>query len=367
MSIHFRNWNEARKAYANDAVMLEMHGIINPDVKGYIPDGWGANINLAMDAQPQLQTNPNSSVPSILTTLIDPQVYKVLFSPNKAAEIFGEAKKGSWLDDTAMFPIVEHDGEVSSYGDFLNNGRAGVNTNWPQRQNYIYQTIKEYGERELARAGLARINWVTEIDVAAATVLDKFANLSYFFGIASLQNYGLFNDPGLTASLTPAVKVAGGVKWITNGVITATANEIYADIQSLYLQLVNQSIGLIDQSTSLTLAMSPASEVALTATNSFNVNVTDLLKKNFPKMTVKTAVQYGQKSTANPQGVVAGSLVQLIADTVEGQATGYCAFSEKMRSHPIVRQLSSFQQKVTAGTWGAILRQPWAISSMLGV
>jgi hypothetical protein len=115
------------------------------------------------------------------------------------------------------------------------------------------------------------------------------------------------------------------------------------------------------------LAMSPGSEVALTATNSFNVNVSDLLKKNFPNITVKTAVQYGVLSSSNPQGITGGNLVQMIADAVEGQQTGYCAFSEKMRSHPIVRQLSSFQQKVTAGTWGAIVRQPFGISQMLGV
>jgi hypothetical protein len=38
-----------------------------------------------------------------------------------------------------------------------------------------------------------------------------------------------------------------------------------------------------------------------------------------------------------------------------------------MMAQPIVRQLSSFRQKVLGGTWGAILRQPFAVSSMLGV
>ena len=59
--------------------------------------------------------------------------------------------------------------------------------------------------------------------------------------------------------------------------------------------------------------------------------------------------------------------MQLIAEEIEGQATGYCAYNEKMHAQPIVRQLSSFRQKVLAGTWGAILRQPFAIASMIGV
>jgi hypothetical protein len=59
---------------------------------------------MAMDAQPALTTAPNSAVPFQLTNFIDPQVFKILFSPNKAAQILGEIRKGSWLDDTAMFP-----------------------------------------------------------------------------------------------------------------------------------------------------------------------------------------------------------------------------------------------------------------------
>jgi hypothetical protein len=266
-----------------------------------------------------------------------------------------------------MFPIVERTGEVSTYGDFNENGHAGVNTNWPQRQSYLFQVVKEWGERELERAGLARINWASEIDEAAAIQLMKYSNLTYFFGVAGLQNYGLLNDPNLSASLTPATKTYGGVKWINNGVVVATANEVYNDIQSIFLQLVNQSGGLIDQESQMTLAMSPSSAVALTATNSFNVSVADLLKKNFPNLKLETAVQYGALSATNTQGVAAGNLVQLIASNVEGQDTGYCAFNEKMRAHPVIRAMSSFKQKVTSGTWGAIIRQPFAIASMVGV
>ena len=362
-----KNLQEATAKFEADLPRLQDAGIIPNGVKSYIPEGWGKNFNLAMDAQPGLSTDPNSAVPAMLTTMIDPSVYRILFAANNASKVLPEVKKGTWLDETAMFPVVEHTGEVSSYGDYSENGRAGANTNWPQRQSYLYQTIKEYGERELERAGLARINWVSEIDVAAATVLTKFANLAYFFGIGGLQNYGLTNDPNLPAAITPATKSYGGVKWVNNGVIVATANEVYADIQSLYLQLVTQTAGLVQQDTKMVLAMSPGSSVALTATNSFNVNVSDLLKKNFPNIRIETAVQYGALSASNPQGIAGGNLVQLIAEEIEGQQTGNCAFNEKQRSHPIVRQLSSFRQKLTGGVWGAVIRMPVSFAQMLGV
>jgi hypothetical protein len=321
-----------------------------------------------MDALPTLTLDPNSGVPSMLTTYLDPDIIQILFAPMKAAEIMGEVRKGSWIDQTAVFPVVESTGEVASYGDFNEQGRAGVNTNFPQVQSYLFQVIKKYGELELERAGLARINWVSEIDKAAALNLNKFANFVYFFGLAGLQNYGLLNNPFLPATISPGTKVSSaGNKWLTGNIITSTANEIFVDIQALFYQLVSQTNGLVDQETPMVLALSPTSAVGLTATNSFNVNVTDLIKKNFPNVKVVTATQYGLTSTTNPQGQATGNLVQLIAPKLEGQVTGFAAYNEKMRAHPIIRHESSFTQKVTAGVWGMVLRMPMAVAGMLGV
>ena len=364
------NFQEARQRYAADRPRHETAGAILQNVITYIPPEWKRDYRLAemaFDAQPGLQTVPNAGIPTMLTTMIDPSIYEILFAPLKAAEILGEQKKGDWTDQTAMFPVVEHTGEVSSYGDYANNGSTGANTNFPQRQSYLYQTIEQYGELELARVGLARINWITELNQAAARALNQFQNYTYFFGVQGLQNYGLLNDPNLSAALTPAPKAYGNNLWITNNVITATANEIYSDIQSLLLQLISQSGGLINQETKLVLALSPSSRFALTATNSFNVNVYKLLEDNIPNLRIVDAIQYGAQSAVNPNGVVAGNFVQLIAEQVEGQQTGYCAFNEKMRTHPIVRELSAWKQKITAGTWGAIIRQPFAIASMVGI
>jgi len=72
-------------------------------------------------------------------------------------------------------------------------------------------------------------------------------------------------------------------------------------------------------------------------------------------------------NATNPQGIAAGEFMQLIAPDIEGQSTGWMAFNEKQRAHPIIREMSSFRQKVTAGTWGCILRMPASISAMLGL
>ena len=361
------NLSEAKAAWEAHSAAHELNGVYFPGAQSYLPDEYRTNFALAMDAQPSLATTPNAGIPAYLTYWTDPKVFKVLFAPNKAAEILGETRKGTWTDTTALFPTVEHTGEISSYDDFAENGRVGANTMFPQRQNYLFQTNLEYGDLELERAGLARINWVQELNVAAATVINKFLNLSYLFGIAGLQNYGLTNDPALTASITPAPKAYGGVKWVNNGQIVATASEIYADIQAAYLQLVIQTGGLVQQDTKLVAAVPTQAGVALTATNSFNINVSDLLKNNFPNLRIEPLVQYNAYSAANPQGIQGGNLFQLIAEEIDGQETGYVAFSEKLRAHRIIAASSAFRQKISAGSWGAVLRQPANVASMLGI
>jgi len=381
--------SSARAAWQSDRADWENRGVFLPHITAYLPDAWKGNPKLAqdemmqmaqdsyggyghnsmaMDAPPLLFTEPNSAIPALLTTTIDPDVFRILFAPNKAAEALGgEVKRGDWLQDIIYFPVVEATGEVSSYGDYNENGNAGINVGWPARQNYLFQVIKEYGEREVERGGLARINWVAEIDRAAAQTIAKFMNLSYLFGIAGLQNYGLANDPNLSPALTPGVKAAGGTEWILDGRINATANEIYADLEALFYQLVMQTGGLVDTDAQITLLMSPGAQVALTATNSFGVNVRDLVEKNFANIKIVTVPQYAARGPLMPSGVAAGEWVQMIANEVEGQKFAFPAYSEKMRSHPVIRARSSFSQKVSAGTWGTIMRMPAAAAQMIGV
>jgi major capsid protein len=340
--------------FARDAARLERDwGIVMPFAMDYMPDD-----RMALDAQPTLITTPNAGIPAFFTQLVDPEVVRILQTPNKGAEILGEQKKGNWVDQTIFIPVVENTGEVSSYGDFNTNGRADVNEQWEQRQSYLFQTIVEYGDLEVERAGAAKLDLVSEKQTSAAKTLDKFMDLTYHFGITGLQNYGLLNDPSLPAALTPSTKAAGGVKWINNGIVNATAAEIYVDFQMLFNQLTTVSGGMIDADTAMTLVTPNAVNAALTAVNSFGITIRAFIKESFPNISYEVDPRYATTS---------GNVVHLIAKEFDGKKTGYCGFNEKSRDHQIVRSLSSYAQKRTAGTWGAIIRYPLAFAQMIGV
>lgn len=301
---------------------------------------------VAFDAQPELITTSNAGIPAFLSNFLDPKLIEVLVSPMKAAEIAGEAKKGDWTTTVTTFVMIESTGEVSSYGDFNNGGNADANSNFPQRQSFHYQTFTQWGEKELAYAGLAGIDLASRKNIASVLVLNKFQNASYFFGISGLQNYGLLNDPALVPPIVPST--AWGV---------ATAEQGYQNILDLYTQLVRQGAGWVDRTTRMTLAMSPQRDADLARTNQFGLNVYKLMKENFPGITVKTAPEYS---------TLTGELMQLIIEEFEGQETMTAAFTEKLRAHAMVVDSSSYKQKKSQGTWGTIIYRPVFIAQSLG-
>lgn len=333
-----------------DRNYLNAHGIVLPQASGLLEQ---ADYALAMDAQSPLITVQNAGIPAYLTNYLDPELVRVLVTPMKAAEIIGENRKGDWTTKTAMFKMAESTGEVTSYGDFSENGSTQTNYQFVNRQSYLFQTMTQWGALELDVAGQAQLNYAADMNTASALTLAKFLNRTYFLGVSGLANYGLLNDPSLPAPISPATKTAGGVLWAN-----ATAAEIFTDVQALYAQLVVQTQGLITREDPLTLALSPQIEANLVKTNIYNVNVSDQLKKNFPNLTVISAVQYATGG---------GQLVQLIATKIDGSDTAYCAFNEKMRAHPVIVTASGWKQKKTSGTWGAIIRYPLAIAGLLGV
>jgi|SRR5579859_385275 len=306
----------------------------------------------AYDAQPALVTQANAGIPSLFTTYVDPKIIEILVRPTKAAELYGETKKGTWVTDTAMFLVAERTGEVVSYGDFSQDGMSNANVVFPQRQSYHYQTNTRWGERELARAAEAKIDWANQVNLGSVLALNKYQNQAYLFGIAGLQNYGGTNDPSLPAPIAP-----------TSSWFGADADVIYADVLRLVQQMIAQGNGLVDAETAYTMGISPGNVTNFNNTNQFNVNVYDQIKKNFPNLKIVTIPEFALNGGGGAGGT---ELVQLIADNVEGQRTCEAAFTEKMRAHAMVVKTSSWEQKKSQGTWGVIFYRPVFVAQMYG-
>jgi hypothetical protein len=97
--------------------MLADRGVHLPyQMQRYLTDKEKASGTLAFDAAPigamgaipgPLSSDPNAALPWMLTSAIDPEIIRVIFSPLDFADILGERKAGDWTEQTRFFPLVE--------------------------------------------------------------------------------------------------------------------------------------------------------------------------------------------------------------------------------------------------------------------
>ena len=83
----------------------------------------------------------------------------------------------------------------------------------------------------------------------------------------------------------PDWMVTKSPKWSSDK-IAATANDVYADMEDMFVELITPTNGIVaaDTNTKMTLFMSPQAAAALRTTNSFGVDVYDMLQHNFPRL-----------------------------------------------------------------------------------
>lgn len=297
---------------------------------------------MAMDET--LGTNPTGGLPLVLTTNIDPEIVEYLFQPTPLAQHFTEVQRGDWADTTYMFGVVEGAGNPTAYGDFNDTSSTGVNAEFIERQPFTYQEIIQVGEKEQEMYGKALINMANEKQKWCADSLNRRQHQTYIYGVSGLKNYGLLNDPSLSAPIT-------GSQWGGDPI------KAYQDFQKIYAELVDQTGGLIDETAQLKLLVTPKARAALLSVNEYMAkNTLTLINETYPNLELVTVPQYATDS---------GDYMQLICPSYNGSDNVQLAYNTKMRVHQIVPSLSSFAQKRTQGSYGAIIKRPAFIATML--
>lgn len=269
----------------NDFELAKQKGVHGVEAKGFMSYSTDAKgkINVDYDATVKamardaaLQTPVSVGVPSVFTTFIDPQVVPILFAAQNATKIFGEERKGDWTDNFFTFPVEEYAGNVTPYSDFAENVSTDVNVDYPTRENFLFQTVIKYGDREVGLAAKAKLNVVSSKQQASAYVMAMAHNKFALYGVEGKKVYGLLNDPNLNASISPISITTGST---ANSTWTAkcaaqpekTANIVYNDINKLWAEISKNNGGLVDQNSRIILAVSNTRAPYLTEPNSFGL------------------------------------------------------------------------------------------------
>lgn len=296
--------------------------------------------------------DPNTAVPAYMTAYANPRVIEVLTAKRNYRAIAPEVKNGDWSTAFTQFRSLEFTGTTTPYQDYDANGQANVNTAFPTRKQYRFQTTLRVGDLEQDMNAQARIDLFAEKQRSAAILLEISFNKYAFYGVDGVGVYGLLNDPNLNSDLTPTTGV-GGNTWALK-----TADEIMADFAKMYSKLYERSNGWIDGNTRTKLVIAPACMAELNKVNAFGVSVKKMLADTYPNMEILNAAEMVTGS---------GNLAMILAEEIEGQPTVEFGYTEKYKAHSIIRESSSMHQKISAGTYGAIVYMPFAIVTMLGV
>lgn len=317
--------------------------------------------SLAMDAD--LITTPNVGVPTALTTYIDPLVVPIMFGAMNSTKMFKEHKKGSWTDTSFMFDVEEYTGGVTAYSDFANNVTADVNNEWVERGNFLFQSVLRYGELEEATAARAKLTLASTKQRSAAYIMSNAHNKFNLYGVAGRNIYGMLNDPNLAAAETPNTVTIGGnnyTTWANKLQYDAgnIANHVFNDISKLFGKLSANNGGHIDQNTPMKLGISNSINNYLAIPNTYGLTAQAMLKTNFPNLEIVLMPE-----------LTAGGTNTLYLEVPElmGIPTAEFSYSEKLSFGRIVPQLSSYEQKIKAGTSGFVLKRPSLIARMTGV
>lgn len=327
------------------------YGFIFPGARAW----YNANRTHLLARDAAMVTTPSTTVPLELLAYIDPEVIDIMTAPRRAREIYTEVRKGDWSTPVYKKRIDEIVGRSQAYSDFSHNGVAEVNSEWRAREQYIFQTVIDYGDLEADMAGAAKINLAAAKQRAAATILDIDGNAFYLLGVRGKEIYGILNDPNLPVALAAAPTGTGDSTFWAD----KSTRQRYDDILNLFGELCRKSAGLIDRNTPLVLALSPEMEVMLGSATDFNVNCLDMLTKYFANLKIVSLPELSNQQS--------GETMLMIAPNVAGTDTGDLAFGVKIRAGRIVTELSSLKQKYVSSTYGGAVFIPFAFAQMTGM
>ena len=339
-------------------------GFVSP--KGFMAfDSVGDTVRLNKERTARMLADSNSiGYPISAFSYLSPEIVPILLSARNATKLGREVKTGVWTDDYMQFPVEEYAGDVTPYNDYQNGVTTDVNYEFPVREQLRFQTTLTFGDLEAEKASSAKIGLINAKQRASAEIIAQESNRFYLYGVQGKKIYGLLNDPNLNATISPINIASSGASGITTwsdkmaSQPSTFANIAYNDINALWTELCSKNRGNIDATTPMILALSNKLLPSLYAPNSFGLTAAKMIKDNFPNIEI---IALPELSTS------AGERVLLEVPELMGVSTVDCCYSDKYRLGRLVAKTSSYEQKAISTTWGAVVKRPSLIATMLGI
>jgi hypothetical protein len=282
-------------------------------------------------------------------------------------EVSHSFQQGTFGITNIKIPTISFSNNYSLYADYSAQGDANINVNWVDRQVVNFERTLLYGDLAIAQMSMGKVDYIGRLREGTMRQIKLHQDALGFFGYSANMNiYGLLNDPSLYATITAGQK-AGAPSGSTSTLWEyGTFFEIIADIISLRQAITSRAGGQDDDDASCFLLLPPAVwQYLLTTSPLGNITVKDWLEKNYKNMRlIKAPLLQG---TGTPIGSSTPNQCVLIFETIDGQECLLNSFVTLYNSHGVVRQASSYQEKISYSLGGAIVSNGIGIQIMTGI
>ena len=307
----------------------------------------------------------SSGVPSWFTTVWTNKLITQLLQTRPFFKMTHEFQQGMFGTTNIKIPTISQTGNGVLYGAHSGGGSANNNYNWIDRETVTLQQTLTYDDLTTAQFSMAKIDFIGNLRETIADRINLDINQIGFSGYVGRRTYGLLNDPSLNASFAFPASASNPAssQWIYK-----TGIEIIADINSLHASIVSIAGGQANPAEADCILGVPPTVYSYLLNPSSNLvagSIMDFINKTYPRMKVEQVQNY--QGTGSPIGASTPNYCQLIYSRLGNQEVALNCFSSLYQSHGVVRELSSYNEKVSYTIAGAIVALSVGIATAYGL
>ena len=303
------------------------------------------------DAMPNITPN-NIGMPAGILSQVSVEVAETILAYRSGDEALGGRRKLlDWEQQDYYLPLVEKTGSVEPYSDFDDSVASGLNVTFGRTGHYLFSTSYNVGEREamqLAQGNINSDNYLMSASLEALAVeLNRVAFNGYVNNNGSFLVYGLLNNTSLNNYESSDKKFSA-----------MTYQECVAFFAKAIAKLRSQTGNNIQRGSKLrvVVASNAFDALALKFTDLGVDAITALINKFREldvEITITPAIELdGANATQD--------VIYFILENSQGgiNETSTLGYSEIGRMSNVVLGTTYKQQKVSAGTTGAVIYKP---------
>lgn len=303
------------------------------------------------DAMPNITPN-NIGMPAGILSQVSVEVAETILAYRSGDEALGGRRKLlDWEQQDYYLPLVEKTGSVEPYSDFDDSVASGLNVTFGRTGHYLFSTSYNVGEREamqLAQGNINSDNYLISASLEALAVeLNRVAFNGYVNNNGSFLVYGLLNNTSLNNYETSDKKFSD-----------MTYLECVAFFAKAIAKLRSQTGNNIQRGSKLRVVVaSNAFDVLALKFTDLGVDAITALINKFKELDVEITITPAiELDNANANQDV----IYFILENSQGgiSDTTTLGYSEIGRMSNVVLGTTYKQQKVSAGTTGAVIYKP---------